>query len=262
MTWWQGAVLGLVQGLAEFLPVSSKGHLVLAKAVLGVSTPGVLVEVLLHVATLVAVLIVYRRELAGLIVGVVRREGPALRLAGLLILSAVPAGIVGVLFHHKIEESFHSLWITGIDFAVTGLILWSTRWVNPHDTPLELTTARTVAMGLAQALAILPGISRSGSTITAGLWGGLEPVRAAEFSFLMAVPVIAGAAMLETPHLREAAAAVGTGPLIVSFLTALVSGILAIRLLLALLRRRTFYQFAPYCWAVAAFTLLWAVLHP
>ena len=128
MTWWQGAVLGLVQGLAEFLPISSKGHLVLAKAVLGVSTPGVLVEVLLHVATLVAVVIAYRRELARLIAGVVKREGPALRLAGLLILSAVPAGIVGVLFHRKIEESFHSLWITGIDFAVTGLILWSTRW--------------------------------------------------------------------------------------------------------------------------------------
>ena len=262
MTWWQGALLGLVQGFAEFLPISSKGHLVVAEAVLGVSTPGVLVEVLLHVATLGAVFVAYRNELGRLIAGVLKREGPAFRFAGLLMLSAVPAGIVGVLFHRTIERSFHSLVITGIDFVVTGFILWSTRYVAPHDTPLDLTGRRSVAMGLAQALAILPGISRSGSTVAAALWSGVEPVRAAEFSFLMAIPVIAGAAMLETPHLSEAAASVGTGSLLVSFVAALVSGVIAIRLLIALLRRRTFYQFAPYCWAIGAFTLGWALLHP
>lgn len=260
MNWWQGAVLGLVQGFAEFLPISSKGHLVLAKAVLGVSTPGVLVEVLLHVATLVAVVIAYRAELGKLAMGVLNRDGPALRFAGLLILASVPAGIVGVLFHRTIERSFQSLVVTGIDFLFTGLILWSTRRLTPHSDPLQLTARRAVAMGFAQALAILPGISRSGSTVAAAMWTGVEPVRAAEFSFLMAVIVIAGAAGLETPHLSEAAAVVGTGPLVVSFLAALVSGVIAIRLLVALLRRRTFYQFAPYCWGIGTFTLLWAFL--
>ena len=260
MNWWQGALLGLVQGFAEFLPISSKGHLVLTKALLGVSTPGVLVEVLLHVATLVAVVIAYRAELGRLLSGTVRRDGPSLRYVGLLAIATIPAGVVGVLFHRAIERSFQSLLITGIDFLVTGFILWSTRRPAPTGEPQQLSIPRAAGIGLAQALAILPGISRSGSTVAAGIWAGVEPVRAAEFSFLMAGPVIAGAAALEAPHLSEAATAVGTGPLLVSFVTALVSGIVAIRLLVLVLRRRNFYQFAPYCWSVGALTLLWVLL--
>lgn len=256
MTWWDGILLGLVQGLTEFLPVSSSGHLVIAEAAVGLRTPGVLVEVTLHVATLVAVAIVYWRRIAELAVGAVRAERAAWRAIGLLALASIPAGIVGVLFQDWFERVFDSLLFVGIDFLATGFILWSTRAVamGAREQP---SAGGATAIGLAQAAAILPGISRSGSTVAAGMWVGVDPVRAAEFSFLMAMPAIAGAAVLQFPNLRQGAVSVGAGPLAVSFLVALVSGVFAIRLLVRLLARRAFHRFAPYCWTMGVVTLVW-----
>jgi undecaprenyl-diphosphatase len=258
MSWWQGMVLGAVQGLTEFLPVSSSGHLVVAEAVIGLATPGVLVEVALHVATLLAVAVVYRRRLWELLHGIGAGDSRALRYVGLLFLASVPAGIVGFLFKDLFERAFDSLLVVGLDFAVTGCILWSTRFVagGAREAPSTLAAG---GIGLAQAVAILPGISRSGTTVAAGLWLGLDPVRAAEFSFLMAMPAIAGAGMLEVANLPVELGALGEGPLLLSFLTALVTGVLAIRLLVALLRRGAFHQFAPYCWGLALITIVWAV---
>ena len=256
MTWWDGILLGLVQGLTEFLPVSSSGHLVVAEAAIGLRTPGVLVEVTLHVATLVAVAIVYWRRITELAVGAVRGERAAWSAIGLLALASVPAGIVGVLFQDWFERVFDSLLFVGIDFVVTGFILWSTRAVATGTRGLPSAGSAT-AIGLAQAAAILPGISRSGSTVAAGMWTGVDPVRAAEFSFLMAMPAIAGAAVLQLPELRQGAVSVGGGPLALSFFVALVSGVLAIRLLVRLLARRAFHRFAPYCWAIGVVTLVW-----
>jgi undecaprenyl-diphosphatase len=261
MTWWDGIVLGLVQGLTEFLPVSSSGHLVVVEAVLGVRTPGVVVEVVLHVATLVAVGIVYWRRITELIVGAARRDRGALGAIGLLVLASIPAGVVGVLFKDWFERVFDSLLVVGVDFLVTGLVLWSTRFKRP-GTRIQPSVRGATGVGFAQAFAILPGISRSGSTVAAGIWADVDPVRAAEFSFLMAMPAIAGAAVLQLPELRGGATAVGMGPLVASFVTALVAGVLAIRLLVRLLARRAFHRFAPYCWAIGALTVGWALLRP
>jgi len=260
MSWWDGLILGIVQGLTEFLPVSSSGHLVVAEAALGVRVSGVFVEVALHVATLVAVLIVYWRRILELVMGAITGKGAAWRSVGLLLLASVPAGVVGVLFNDFFERTFHTLGIVGVDFLVTGVILWSTGRARPGDRP-EPGARGAFAIGLAQACAILPGISRSGSTVAAGIWVGVDPVRAAEFSFLMAVPAIAGAALLHLPDLSRASLAIGAGPLALSFVAALVSGVLAIRLLVRLLARRAFHRFAPYCWALGAVTLAWAALH-
>jgi len=258
VSYWQGMVLGLVQGLTEFLPVSSSGHLVLAEALTGVKTPGVFVEVVLHVATLGSVLIVYGRRLWELIVGLFQRSPDRIRYIGLLIVASIPAAIIGLLFQKAIEDQFHSLSWLGIEFIVSGLILWSTRHLGGDRTAPGWGGA--LGIGAGQAFAILPAISRSGSTVAAALWAGLTPAAAAEFSFLLAVPVIAGAALLEGRHATVNIAAVGLGPLIVSFVLSFASGVFAIRFLIALLRRGRFYVFAPYCWIVGILTLGYAIL--
>ncbi len=260
MTYWQGLLLGVVQGLTEFLPVSSSGHLVVAEAGLGLTTPGVVVEVALHVATLLAVVIVYRTRLWQLTRDALSGSGSAWRYIGLLFLGSIPAALIGFLLADFFERAFESLLLVGVDFAVTGLILWSTRWIRPSTSRLEPSRSGALGIGVAQALAILPGISRSGATVAAGLWQRVDAVRAAEFSFLLAIPAIMGAAVLQVPHLAAGTESVGFGPLALSFAAALASGVWAIRFLVALLRKGAFHRFAPYCWAIGAVTVTWALL--
>lgn len=285
----QAFILGLVQGLTEFLPVSSSGHLVMAGTFLDVVTPGVFVEVALHVGTLLSVLIVYRKRLGILAAGAIRREPGAWRYLGLLLLASVPAALVGVFLKDAIEGAFGAPWVTGVMLLVTGFILWSTR--RPGPEPIRIadggsdiaapvgaapaaaaTSARSLAadrpvdtitwklalgIGLAQAVAILPGISRSGSTIAAGIWGRLSGEAAAEFSFLMSIIVIAGAALLELRHFGSSLQGVGAAPLLVGFITALVTGVLAIQSLVWLLRKQAFHVFAYYVWAAGALFLIY-----
>jgi len=250
----QALLLGLVQGLTEFLPVSSDGHLVLVEQLAGVHTPGVFVEVMLHVATLGSILIVYGRRLGAVIAGVLRREPEQLRYAGLMLLAMVPAGLVGLLLRDLVARTFDSLWVTGVGFWVTGAALWVAGRgpVGSRDRP---SPTQALLIGVAQALAILPGVSRSGMTVSTGLWSGMGAVRAAEFSFLMAIPLIAGAGLLEARHMSADVGLVGAGPLLLACLVAFLSGVWAIRLLVALLVRGQFHRFAPYCFAIGAFTL-------
>ncbi len=258
MNLWQGMLLGLVQGLTEFLPVSSSGHLRVLEVVTGVRTPGVFVEVSLHVATLGSVLVVYGARLWQIVRGVLTLDRPSLRTAGLLALGTIPAGVLGVLFHHQVEEAATSLVLVGTGFLITGTMNWSTRGrmgVRPEPTVLGAT-----GIGFAQAVAaVFRGISRSGSTVCAAIWSGLSPAAAAEFSFLLAVPVIAGAALVEGRHASVDIAAVGAVPLAVSFVIAFASGIWSIRLLVRLLQRGRFYAFAPYCWIVGALTIAYGL---
>ena len=260
MNIWQGLILGLVQGLTEFLPVSSSGHLVLVEALTGVHFTDVTVEVSLHVATLASVLVLYGRRLWEVVRGVLTGDGPSVRYAVLLVIATIPAGLIGVLFHHQIEDAFHSLAWLGIQFLVTGVILWSTRRPSQGTQGVPTTGAAT-AIGFAQAFAILPAISRSGATIAAALRAGLTPAAAGEFSFLMSIPVIAGAGLLEARNAALNMVHVGVVPWAVSFVAAFAAGIWSIRWLVALLRRGRFYAFAPYCWAVGLFTLAYALWH-
>ncbi len=258
MTLWQGILLGLVQGLTEFLPVSSSGHLAVVEALTGVRTPGVFVEVALHVATLGSVLVLYGRRLWDVALGVVRGRAEDLRYAGVLVLATIPAGAIGVLFHARVEAAFKTLAFVGAAFVATGFILWSTR--GKGGAGVAPSGRQSLLVGVAQAVAIFPGISRSGSTLSAALWCGLGPAAAAEFSFLLAVPTIAGAALLEGRHAAADVAAVGALPLAASCVVAFAGGVWSIRFLVALLRRGRFHAFAPYCWAAGALTLLYAWL--
>ncbi len=260
MTLWQGILLGLVQGLTEFLPVSSDGHLAVIGHVAGVHTPGVFVEVALHVATLGSILVVYGRRFWRLVVGVLRRQPDALRYAGLLIIGMIPAGLVGIFLEHLIERAFQSLWAAGVGFLVTAACLWSTRHRGPEGAS-QPSPRGALIIGLAQAFAPLPGVSRSATTISSGLWVGLGAVAAADFSFLMAIPLIAGAGLVEARHASADIAQVGAVPLLVGCIVAFLSGVFAIRFLVAMLRRGRFYLFAPYCLAIGLFTLAYALWH-
>ena len=259
MNLWQGLVLGLVQGLTEFLPVSSSGHLVLVEALTGVHFTDVTVEVSLHVATLASVLVLYGRRLWQIVRGVASADRSSLRYAGLLVVASIPAGLIGVLLHHQIEAAFHSMMWLGIQFLITGAILWSTR--GPTGDRAEPSTGAATVIGLAQAFAILPAISRSGATVAAALRAGLTPHAAAEFSFLMSIPVIAGAGLLEARDAVLNLSQIGVVPWAVSFVAAFAAGIWSIRWLVALLQRGRFYAFAPYCWAVGVFTLVYVLWH-
>jgi len=262
MNLWQGILLGLIQGLTEFLPVSSSGHLAVTRSLTAMpmrEETFVFVAVTLHVATLCSVLVVYGPRLWQIVVGTVRGDAAARRYAALLIIGTIPGALLGALFHERFEQAFGSLRFIGVAFVVTGLILWSTRWAKVRAEPL--TVGGALQIGLAQAVAIFPGISRSGSTVTAALWRGLPPVEAAEFSFLLAVIIIAGSGVFEARHAVTDIASVGALPLAASFVVAFASGIWAIRFLVAMLRRGRFYAFAPYCFAVGLFTLAYALWH-
>ncbi len=259
LAWWEGLLLGLVQGLSEFLPISSSGHLVVAEGLLGYRSPGVAFEVLLHVATLASVLIVYWKRVSSVLAGMARGDRSSWGFAGLLALGSIPAAVVGVVFNDFFERYFHSYLLVGVSFLVTAMILWTTRWVRPNVAHGSLRPLDAVLVGLAQAVAILPGISRSGSTISTALWSRVAPYEAAEYSFLLSVIAIAGSGLLELAGAGSNLGTLSAGH-VWAFFGALVSGIVAIRFLVALLRRGMFHRFAPYCAAAGAFTLVWFIV--
>lgn len=257
MNSFQSTVLGIVQGLTEFLPVSSSGHLVMAQTIMDVPNPGVFVEVALHLATLLSVMIVYRQRVFSLASGAIRGQRDAWRYIGLLALASVPAGIVGVFFKDTIERAFDAPVVTGVMLLVTGFLLWSTRKVDKTAPARPITWPLALGIGIAQAFAILPGVSRSGTTITAGLWGGAGGEEVAEFSFLMSVVAVGGAVVLQLGDIGESVQQVGVVPLLTGFLVALGAGILAIRSLIWLLRNQTFHAFAYYVWIVGGLFLVY-----
>lgn len=265
MTLLEGLILGFVQGFTEFLPVSSSGHLVIGQTVLGISTSGVLFEVAVHVATLASVLVVYRNRVGRLVTGALRGDPAAWRYVGLLVVATIPAAVIGLLFGSRVEALFESPVTVGVALLVTGCVLWSTRWASPSANPPASDTevwsgapsvGAALVMGVAQAFALVPGISRSGSTVVAALWAGVEVREAAAFSFLMAIPAITGAAILQIPEVTGGRLGPGTGALVAGGLMAGVTGIAAIRIFIAMLKGGSFHRFGIYCWLAGGAFLL------
>lgn len=260
MTVWEALILGVIQGATEFLPVSSSGHLVVAQELLGIHVEGLFFEVAVHLATLLSIVVVYRERLAALVGGVVRREPDAWRYAGLLVIATLPAAVIGLLFLDPLEGLFNTPWVPGVGFLLTGVLLWSSRAALARNPEARPVLRVAILIGLAQALALVPGISRSGSTVVVALWLGVAPAEAAAFSFLMAIPAIAGAAVLQVPDLLQGPPAVGSAALAIGGIAAAVTGVLAIRTFVAMLRRRSFHHFAPYLWVVGGLYLAWLAL--
>jgi undecaprenyl-diphosphatase len=252
-------VLGLIQGLSEFFPVSSSGHLLMLQEVLGIHEEGILFEITVHVATLVSVLIFYRRRVGSLLIGAIERNPADLAYAGKLALATAPAVLAVLLAGDWFDSMFESPRVAGVCLIITGFILWTTRRTIRSASAAEPSWTVALLIGCAQVLAILPGISRSGTTVAAALALGVAPVAAAEFSFLMSVIAIAGAAMRSLPDL-VAVPADRVLPLLAGGVAALVAGVAAIGLFVRLLKTRGFHRFAYYTWAVGLLFLAWLQL--
>ncbi|MFO7767717.1 MAG: undecaprenyl-diphosphate phosphatase [bacterium] len=256
----EALILGIVQGATEFLPISSSGHLVLTGALLGVEEGGLLVEITLHTATFLAVVVYFRGRIAWMAAGASRRDEVGRRARAWilwLLVGTLPAAAVGIAFRSPIEMAFRSPRSALLGLLATGAILLSTRWSVSRRT--DPAGPAALIMGAAQALAILPGISRSGSTIAAGMWSGVEKSEAAEFSFLLSLPAIGGAALLQGADLLGGGVPGAAGmlpPLAVGFAAAFAAGYAAIAGLLEVLRRRGLVPFAWYCWALGVAGLL------
>ena len=250
MSYFDAILLGIIQGLTEFLPISSSGHLVLTQEILGVKQPGISFELILHLGTLLAVLVYFRRQLVALIRSIFDSNLMQERsMIMFIIAGTIPAVIVGLFFKDYFEQAFGSPAFTSAMLIVTGLILFATKLVKKGDRQVTLLAA--IIMGIGQALAILPGISRSGSTIATGMLFGVKPSDAAEFSFLLAIPAILGAVVLKIDDLLAIDTAL-IGQYVVGTIFSFIFGLAAVSMLLAVIKRGKLEYFAYYCVAVGA----------
>lgn len=250
-------ILGIVQGLTEFLPVSSSGHLVMGQALLGTAAEGGIVfEVALHVATLVAIVAFYHKRVWALIVGALTAHAESWRYIGKLALATLPAIVVALTARHLIEAQFKVPAVAAVMLLVTGGIVWSTRYTMGRGNITEPSWTHALIIGCAQAFAILPGITRSGTTVATALALGMSPLAAAEFSFLLGVIAMAGAAVLLAPELASASPEL-VSSILVGGGAALVSGLAALVSFIWLLRTQRFYVFAWYAWAAGGAFLAW-----
>lgn len=252
----QTLLLGILQGLTEFLPVSSSGHLVIAQWILNSEFGGgLLFEVTLHVATMVAILLFYRKKVIELAIGTISANPASLRYIGKLMVGTLPAIGVALLAKNWIEQQFELPEIAGLGLLITGTIVWSTRYTNDKGNHYEPSWYGAILIGCAQAIAILPGISRSGSTVAAALALGLSPLAAAQFSFLLGVIAITGAGILLLPELTTISSALFQ-TLALGALASLLSGLVALWLFVWLLHTQRFYLFAWYAWVLGIATLI------
>ncbi len=268
MDLFQAALLGLLQALTEFLPVSSSGHLVIGQALLGVDMGGgIAFEVAVHLGTLLSVLVLLWRDVGQLFLALgrlVRSPGQIaqqfqhdaqVRLGVAILIGCLPAGVIGVLFKDEIEAAFGSVTLVAVGLIFTGCVLLSTK-LMPRGIA-EVTPTRALLIGLAQAIAILPGVSRSGSTIASALFLRVQPEAAARYSFLLSLPVVAGACLLKTLDLLKDPPGVDLlAALAVGALVSFVGGLAALKLVFAVVRRGWFPHFGWYCLAVGITTLV------
>ncbi|MEA2679350.1 MAG: undecaprenyl-diphosphatase [Candidatus Binataceae bacterium] len=240
----EAIVLGAVQGLAEFLPISSSAHLILVPWLLRWNDPGLVFDVALHIGTLVALLAYYWRDWLSMGASIFNGDRDRRRLLLMLIVASLPGALIGVLFEKQAESTFRSPLLIAIALALLGVALWFFDRSAPQTRKIgEVTFRDALLIGLSQAFAIIPGVSRSGSTITAARVLRLERADAANFSFLMATPIIAGAGLFEGRHLVHEGI---TGDVVAGFVTAAIFGLIAIIGLIRFVRTRTYEPFAWY----------------
>ncbi|MBU3948579.1 MAG: undecaprenyl-diphosphate phosphatase [Proteobacteria bacterium] len=270
MNIYQAAILGIIQGLTEFLPVSSSGHLVLFQHLFGLKEAELLFDISVHLGTLAAVVIFFRSDISAIIVSVFRyckkvfntrsftiaKDDFELKLALLIVAGSVPTAIIGLMFKKIADQLFSSVLIAGSMLILTGLILQFTRFVKktPKDSKL-FSFKDAIIIGISQGLAIMPGLSRSGTTISTGLFLGLNHETAAKYSFLLSIPAIVGACLLSIGDI--------TGSNIIPLKTvsagiiaSCLSGYFALKFLLYIVKKGRLHYFSPYCFAVGIFCII------
>lgn len=265
LTVWQAVVLGTIQGLTEFLPVSSSGHLVIAQEIFGLRPPNAIAyDVLLHLGTLVAVVAYFRQELYEMTTALFGAKGPIAevrrRWIWLLALATFPVVVIGLLFKDTVDQAFQSPVWAGAGLLVTGTLLaYSNGKGAGGREEAQVTVRDALLIGSVQAVALLPGVSRSGTTLFGGLAAGVERTTVARFSFLMSIPAIVGALVLNAKDVLAMASPDNMIPLVVGPAVAAVTGMLAIEILMRAVRKGTLMGFSVYCWTVGVLTLAWSV---
>ena len=249
LTVWQAIIMGAIQGLTEFLPISSSGHLVIFGHLFNLTEPPLVFGIIVHLGTLFAVFVCFWPDIWAII------KKPFSRITGLLIIACIPAAIAGYFLEPLINQAFSSLLVVGLGLIYTGAILTVSELMTRRSLDIkearETSTGEALFIGIMQAIAVIPGVSRSGSTIAAGLMVGLNRSFAARFSFLLSIPIILGAAVFELKDFYTSAVfefnwvSYGAG-----LVSAAVFGYLAIRLVIGLIKQGKLSKFSYYCWAV------------
>ena len=272
----QAIILGIVQGLGEFLPISSSGHLALLQYFFGIKGESVLLfAVMLHLGTLISVLFVYWRDIMVLfvelfrtVVDLVKGRGPRIdasperRLGFMIIAATIPTGIIGVLFEDVFAGFYESLAAIGFGLLLTGCLLWiAERKAKGRTNVGRMKFRHAFLIGTMQGIAIAPGVSRSGSTLFGGLFCGLERNFALKFAFLVSIPAILGSVVLELPPALDAGVDAGlAGPILVGTAVSAVMGFVAIKAMLQLVARLKLHYFSFYTWALGLFVLIYAFI--
>lgn len=280
MNGFEAMILGLIQGLTEFLPVSSSGHLVIGRELLGIEAPeDIVFEVVVHAATVLSTIVVFRREIWALLKGLfnVKNEIAARRLNDettyllKIGVSMIPIFVVGMFFKDYIKEAFGNILVVGLALVVTSMLLFLSDYVSRKRgegsaegsegavgaAGSEVSWLQAIVIGIAQAFAAIPGLSRSGTTIATGLLSGVKKEAVAQFSFLMVLVPILGEAFLEIVGGEMAASTTGPLALCIGFASAFISGVFACRVMIALVKRAQLKWFALYC-AVVALVILFS----
>ncbi len=257
MTPVQGAIMGVVQGLTEFLPVSSSGHLAVARHLLHAGlAEDVGFEVAVHLGTLVAVLIFFRQRIISIFSEALKGGKEGLNWIGYIVIGTIPAGVVGLMFKDQIDELFNDIHLVGIAWIFTAIILFaSERFGKPKVAVSQMGYLRAFTIGLAQALAIIPGISRSGSTIAASMATGVKKEGSVDFVFILSLPAIGGAALLTIKDWMDGSAGFGIEH-ILGGITAAISGYFAIAIMLKVVSGGKLFWFAAYCLVAGVVTVI------
>lgn len=249
--------LGLLQGLTEFLPVSSSGHLVIAQHFLGIVQPGITLEVVVHFGTLLSIIWVFRQDIRKLLAGFFRSKDEK-KFAVLLLWGVIPTGIIGIAGGAFFTNIFDQPLLVGLALLITGGIVLAISKIEIKSKDLQkMKIQDALLIGVFQGIAIIPGITRSGSTILGALWRGLDRETAIRYSFLLALPVIAGATVLEIKDFLLITADLTVFyPYLLAMFIAFISGIFAIRYFIKLLRENRFHYIAYYCWCLGLLTIV------
>jgi len=250
MNYIESIFLGFVQGLTEFIPVSSSAHLVVMQNILGIKEPQIFFDIVLHLGTLCAVFLYFYKDIWNIGKSLLDVSSEGFKMAVLLIVATIPTGIGGFLFKDYFERLFSLPLYTSLFLIVTGVVLFITKFkLNNNKTIKSFSYMDAILIGFAQTVAIAPGISRSGMTISCGVFRGLDRKLCAKFSLLLSIPAIIGAALSEIMDIKISEAG-NLGNIFIGFLTAFLVGYLAIILLIKVIEKSKFYMFAYYCWTV------------
>ena len=236
----QAIILGIIQGITEWLPISSSGHLVIFQSLFSISQP-VIFDIFLHLGSLVVILIMFRKDILALIKGALKKEKEHLNFLLYLIIASIPIAIVGFFLNSYIKSIFNNLTAVGLSLIFTSIMLFLSKKAKQNS---NLTLKNTYIIGMFQAIAILPGVSRSGMTLSSGLMQNIKQQQLIRFSFLLFIPAIAGAALFE---MRNISQITNISAMLIGTIFSIIAGIISLKLLIRIIKSKKFYYFGYYC---------------